>query len=228
MKKLIALLFVFVCAFVFVGCKKTTEPEKTKEPTKTQEPAKTQETEPAKTQETEPASAVDSVVSDEFKSLCTGKKVYATTCGQADLATLCVIIDDSIDDEDAYENSDDLKASDVIEGAVVLLVVGGSNKGLGAAGTDVTSEANRASEFAALADQGKITLVVVHIGGAARRGDTSDPIIKAAAPSADLLLVVEGGNEDGYFTNVAEQNGIALFLFSKASKMKSSFAKLFE
>lgn len=227
MKRLFSFVFIFVSVLTLVafsfGCSKQEE----KQPTK-QEPAKTQE--PAQTGE--PAGqTLDVLVSEEFFGLCKGKKVYASTCGQADLETLGIIVEDgleSLDMEDPTVYQNDLVAADVEDGSVVLLVVGGSNKGLGAAKTDVASEAARASEFASKAEDGKITLVVIHIGGTARRGDTSDPIIKAAAPSADLLLVVAEGNGDGYFTNVSSEHNIPLFLYSKTSKMKPSFVKLFE
>ena len=230
MKKLFAFLFICVCALTFVACGEEKEAAKTNETNKTQEGEKTPVVNTGNNGEKtpEPVSTVDAVVGDEFSGLCTGKKVYATTCGQADLATLDVLLEDSLETElELYTSDEKLVASEVEDGSVVFLVVGGSNKGLGAAGTDVTAEANRASDFASAAKSGKITLVVFHIGGESRRGDTSDPIIKAAAPSANLLLVVESGNSDGYFTSVSEEYNIPLYLFSKAAKLKPSLAKLF-
>ena len=222
MKKLFGLLFVFVCSFALFACSKKTEDTNTKK----EETAQTVVT-PVEEGE---KSTVDALISEEFFSLCKDKEVYATTCGQADLATLQVIIEDSLADldmEDPTHYEPDYSASDIPNGAILFLVVGGSLKGLGAAGVDVESEAARATEFANKAKAGEITLIVVHIGGSARRGDTSDPIIKAAAPKANMLLVVETGNEDGYFTNVSKDNNIPLFLYSKQSKMKASIAKLF-
>ena len=129
--------------------------------------------------------------------------------------------------DDIVIRQDDLEASEVEEGAVVFMVVGGSNKGLGVAGTNVSNEAKRASDFATLSDYGKITLIVFHVGKEARRGDTSDPIIRAVAPNANMLIVVEGGNNDGYFTTISEENNIDLYLYTKSKKIKVVFELLF-
>lgn len=177
---------------------------------------------------------VDVDLDSKWAGKLVGRTVYLTTCGQADSGVVSSILSNGGVLDEAYVSNDLLTAKEVEDAVtetsgvpVVILVVGASSKGLGAAGVDVSSETSRANEFASAASQNKIELIVVHVGGTARRGQTSDPIIKAAAPDAHLLLVVETGNADNYFTNTAAENSIELYLYSKNSKMIIPFKTLF-
>jgi len=130
MKRLFSFVFIFVLVLTLVACSFGCSKKQENQPTK-QDPAKTQE--PAKTGEpTEPAGqTLDVLVSEEFFGLCKGKKVYASTCGQADLETLGIIVEDgleSLDMEDPTVYQNDLVAADVEDGSVVLLVVGDLTK----------------------------------------------------------------------------------------------------
>jgi len=53
-------------------------------------------------------------------------------------------------------------------------------------------------------------IITLHVGGEARRGDLSDSFITKIAPAADYLIVVEGGNKDGLFTQIAADNVIPM------------------
>ena len=223
MKKILLFLLSFVCLFALVACSSKEDPKPTPDPTP--DPDNTE---------------LDKIVSDNFKGIASGKKIYLTTCGQSDVGVVELLLEDMIDDnqdaikanfggkstvEEVVTRVDDLKAENVEEGSMLIVVVGGSNKGLGAAGTNVSDETKRASDFAKL--KGKVTLVVVHIGKQARRGDTSDPIIRAIAPSADLIMVAVDGDFDGYFTGVAESNKIEYHQYSLIPKLTPSFLKMF-
>lgn len=181
-----------------------------------------------------PSTEVDKALADELKGIASGKKVYLTTVGQSDvekIENLLFSVDEDANIYDAATGSADsskavnvakanlLTAAEVESGSVVLLVTGSSSKGLGSAGTDVAKEITRAQAFADKAAAGDITLIVFHVGGASRRGTSTDPVLEVACPGANLLLVVETGNEDGYFTNVAGEYNIPLYLYSKTSKI---------
>lgn len=160
-------------------------------------------------------------------------EIFLTTCGQSDVATVANMLDDAGVPTAKIKQEELITAREVItsgadEKPLVLLVVGTSSKGLGNAGTDVAKETKRAQDFAQAHLDGSIRLVIFHVGGAARRGSNSDPVINAACKSADLLLVVEEGNSDGLFTNLAKDNSIPLYLYSKASKMAPAISKLFK
>lgn len=229
MKKLFGFLFLFVCLFALVACgsKDNSGTNPSGDGTGEKDP------------DPQPQTDVDSDVSDAFKGIASGKKIYLTTCGQSDVDIVEIILSGLIEEnEDAmkanfdgkstYEEivtrKDSLKAEEVEDGSVVFVVVGGSNKGLGTAGTDVSKETQRAADFASA--KGRITLIVLHVGKQARRGDTSDPIIRAVAPSAKLLMVVNDGDFDGYFAGVAKANSIEYHQYSKNPKLAPSFLKM--
>ena len=144
-----------------------------------------------------------------------GKTSYLTTVGQAD-ADIVNNVFKKAGLGTAYTNNNMLSASDVEDGAVVLLTLGASSKGLGAAGVDEDHEEARAAEFAAAAAQGKFTLILFHVGGTPRRGASSDPIIEAAFPGAKACFVVSTGNADGFFTNLASTNNVDLYAIAKS------------
>lgn len=214
MKKLFAFLVCALCAFMLFACNK-------EEPKKEDPKEENQQQQPA-----DQTSDVDKALDAKFKGLAKDKKFYLTTIGQADVDKVQSLLDDfDLEDGKDYTKKNNLTATDVEEGAVVFVVIGTSGKGLGAAGTDLNGEKKRANDF--IAKEG-ITLVVFHVGGLDRRGDTTDPIIDIVCPKANLLLVVNTANGDNKFTNIAKENNIDLYLFSKTSKMSSAVATLLD
>ena len=92
----------------------------------------------------------------------------------------------------------------------LIIAAGASSKGLGAAGIDENDELNRAADLVKKAKEKNIKIVVVHIGGEARRGDLSDKFINPVLNSADHIIVVKGGDKYGLFTNAAKSKGIPI------------------
>ncbi|MBK8598917.1 MAG: hypothetical protein IPP07_09270 [Holophagales bacterium] len=82
---------------------------------------------------------------------------------------------------------------------VLVVVVGASTKGLGAAGLDIAKEAERAKALLAAAREKKVGVLVLHTGGASRRGKTTDDLIRLVVPMADHVVVVASGNADKIF-----------------------------
>ena len=155
------------------------------------------------------------------------KKCYLTTTGQADLDTVNNLFKLS-GTSSLIEKNALLNAADVEEGAVVFLTLGNSGKGLGAAGIDKASEKTRAEAFAAAAKQGKITLVLFHVGGIQRRGE-SDEIIEVAFNGADACFITSDGNPDGFFDTLASTNNVDFYptesLFDMVDYVKGMFGK---
>jgi hypothetical protein len=85
----------------------------------------------------------------------------------------------------------------------LVLVVGASAKGLGAAGLDMTKEIARTRALLAAAHEQKIPVLVMHTGGESRRGKTSNDLIDVVVPEADHVIVVAGGNKDKVFNTLA-------------------------
>ena len=108
------------------------------------------------------------------------------------------------------ENQPLLKADEIGEGKILVAVVGGSSKGLGAAGIDKDQENDRVGALLEAAGKAGIKILVMHVGGEGRRGALSDAFIETAVPYADALIVVDGGNDDGLFDRLIEGKGVKL------------------
>ena len=215
MKKLFVFFVCAICALMLFACNKPADGSKTDGDGAGGNGGKTSDTE-----------ELDKALDAKYKGLLKDKKLYLTTIGQADVDKVVSLLDDlDMEAGTDYTKKNDLTAAEVEDGAIVFVVIGTSGKGLGAAGTDLNGEKKRANDF--IAKEG-ITLVVFHVGGVDRRGDTTDPVIDIVAPEADLLLVVNSGNEDGKFTKIAKDNNVDLYLFSKTSKISSALNTLFD
>ncbi len=99
---------------------------------------------------------------------------------------------------------------DLNQAATLVLSLGASLKGLGAAGLDVRQEKERVSALVAASGAKKIPIICLHLGGEARRGQLSDDFISTFLPYARLAIVVKSGNQDGIFTRLCQQHDIPL------------------
>jgi len=98
----------------------------------------------------------------------------------------------------------EIAAPDDLEGIGMMIVgVGASTKGLGAAGLDLEQESERAANLLAAAHARSVKIVGVHIGGHPRRGEISDPLNELVMMESDTFVVWIQGNEDDFFTRLA-------------------------
>lgn len=99
----------------------------------------------------------------------------------------------------------ELAAAKDLEGIELMIVgVGASTKGLGAAGLDVEAERQRAESLLAAAKEKSIKTIGVHIGGKPRRGEISDALNELVMVESDIFVAWHDGNEDGFFTRLAK------------------------
>jgi hypothetical protein len=99
----------------------------------------------------------------------------------------------------------EIAAPEDLEGIAMMIVgVGASTKGLGAAGLDLEKEARRASTLLATAKERSVKIVGVHVGGKPRRGEVSDPLNELVMMASDTFVVWQEGDEDAFFTGLAE------------------------
>lgn len=82
---------------------------------------------------------------------------------------------------------------------VLIAVVGGSSKGLGAAGINKDDEKARAQGVIEAARKKNMKIIIMHVGGEGRRGDLSDMFITAVTKFGDRVIVVKSGNADKIF-----------------------------
>lgn len=92
----------------------------------------------------------------------------------------------------------------------VVMVAGGSLKGLRAAGLTVEDEKKRVERILKAAEEREIYILAMHIGGEARRGELSDPFIEQVFAEADGGIIVEGGDKDHQIRDMAKTGEIPL------------------
>jgi len=92
----------------------------------------------------------------------------------------------------------------------IIVVCGGSTKGLGAAKIDKQEEYNRVEKLIKAAKGDRIPIIAVHVGGKSRRGALSDYFNKLVAENASHIIVVKNGNQDAFFTKIAKKKGIVV------------------
>jgi len=116
----------------------------------------------------------------------------------------------------------------------LIITMGASLKGMGAAGIEIEDELARAAALIAEARKLGVKIIGAHIEGLKRRsqgaaaGDTTDEqSIDTVAPSADILIVYKEGNSDGRFTTIAQAKKIPLVEFEKTIDLIPALEKLF-
>lgn len=110
----------------------------------------------------------------------------------------------------------------------LVLVVGASSKGLGAAGISAEVELVRTQALIKKAKELKLSIIVMHVGGASRRGAMSDNFIKPCMEAADYAIVVASGDEDGLFTELASKAKITLTKVDRISSAGAPLAAAFK
>jgi hypothetical protein len=100
--------------------------------------------------------------------------------------------------------------ADVQGKKTVILCVGVSLKGFGAAGINLETETSRANDIVAAAKAAGAYVILAHIGGEERRDNMSNRMLGVAMPLADAYIVYAQGNADGYFTKEAGSKPLVL------------------
>jgi len=198
--------------------------EKTKEPEKQPEKAQGTETKPA-----QDAEKSDEKVAEETsqKSGSTFEQpVLLTSSGQsADVQMVKVLLDRA---NIKYVINPTVKAEEVKDVKTLILAVGGSSKGLGAAGINAEQEMERTLGVISKAKELNLKIITVHIGGEARRGELSDKFINACVPKSDYVIVVAEGNKDNLFTKLTKDNNIPMDVVNKITDAVEPLKKVFE
>ena len=109
----------------------------------------------------------------------------------------------------------------------VVIAVGNSTKGLGAAGISQEQETARAQEFMAAVEKKGVKVILCHIGGATRRGSLSDAFADMVLPLSSYMVVKEDGNEDSKFTSYASAHSIPITLVYGSKDTVDAFRLIF-
>lgn len=141
-------------------------------------------------------------------SSAAASEIVLTSVGQSPDATMIRVVLRKM--KINAENQPLLRPEGLAGEKILVAVVGGSSKGLGAAGIDKDQEIERVTGLFQSAKQKGMKLLIMHIGGEGRRGTLSDAFIEAAAPHADRLIVVDGGNNDKIFDRLVEGKNVKI------------------
>ena len=119
------------------------------------------------------------------------------------------------------------KPSDLENIKTLVIVPGFSSKGLGAAGISREDEMKRVKELLTSAKKNKIKILMLHIGGNARRGNQSDDFNQLAAESSSYMIVVSQADEDKFFSNISKKTKIPIKLVDKIAQASDPLNKVF-
>ena len=107
---------------------------------------------------------------------------------------------------------------------VLVLVVGGSSKGLGGAGLDQEKETARVTAVIEKAKSLGLTIVCMHIGGQDRRGTMSDAFINLAFPNADYAIILKEGDTDDLMKNILAAKNVPTAYVDKTTASREVLA----
>lgn len=119
------------------------------------------------------------------------------------------------------------QASELQEHKTLVLSLGASLKGLGAAGLDISQEKARINELVQAAREQNIPIFCLHLGGEARRGQLTDELITMLVPQSAAVIVVNSGNQDGIFTRLCQEQDIPLTGVDRAVDALKPFKEAF-
>lgn len=120
------------------------------------------------------------------------------------------------------------QTSELQDHKTLVLSIGASMKGLGAAGLDINQEKARINKLIQGAKDKNIPIFCLHLGGETRRGQLTDELITMLVPQSAAVLVVNSGNSDGIFTSLCDQHDIPLTGVDRAVDALKPFKDAFE
>jgi len=107
-----------------------------------------------------------------------------------------------------------VKAEDLTSKSYKTLIItmGTSGKGMGAAGIDINDELDRIDKLIEEARKQNMLIIGMHIEGEARRTGNCEKSIDLVAPGVDFLIVRSDGNKDGRFDLIAKEKHIPMII----------------
>ncbi|MGC9320850.1 MAG: DUF6305 family protein [Kosmotogaceae bacterium] len=153
--------------------------------------------------------------------------VAVTSAGQSPGALQFTVVAKMIKLEYTFEKLLSVETVEISQFKTLVLVVGASGKGLGAANIDIEAEILRVKSLAEAANESGVKVVICNLEGESRRGASSDRIVTELAPFADAYFVKSDADQDGFFTSLSEEAGVPLATFEKTVDLKDVLAEYF-
>jgi len=151
--------------------------------------------------------------------------ILITSSGQSPDAFVIKVLLDRAKIDASYDGL--IKADQIKDYKSLIMVMGGSTKGLGAAGIDEKFELDRTKNILDEAEKQGMLMLGIHIGGEGRRGPLSMQFIDVVAPRMQALIVTEEGNKDGYFTKLSEEKEIPLVVLKTTPEVGEVLQEIF-
>jgi hypothetical protein len=155
--------------------------------------------------------------------------VVVTTCGQSPGALMVKMISQQVG---INITQNDLLTAESLEGSdykTLIVTMGTSGKGMGAAGTNMKEEAERINNLITTAKENGLQVLGAHIEGMSRRADDNDAqSIEIVMHQSDALIIKDASNQDGFFTEKSEELNIPAVFFDKNNEMGEAIKKLFD
>ena len=73
-----------------------------------------------------------------------------------------------------------------------------------------------------------VKVLVMHTGGEARRGKTSNDLIQVVMPQADYVVVVAAGNKDKLFTTLGAKQSVPVREVTKVAEAGNAVRAVFK
>lgn len=161
----------------------------------------------------------------EFDKALLQKPVLVTSIGQsADVSMLDALLK-KVGAE--YTFNATASAEELANYKTVIIAAGASSKGLGAAGISQEDEIARAEAMMKVAEENEITVILMHLGGASRRGTLSDRFSDMVLEKSAYIIMVEDGNQDSKFTEAAVEKQVPITLLSTIADAMTVLKDLF-
>ena len=109
----------------------------------------------------------------------------------------------------------------------LIITMGTSGKGMGAAGIDINYEFNRIEELIKEARKQNILIIGMHIEGEARRTGHCEESIDLVAPRVDYLIVRSDGNKDGRFDLISKEKNIPMTIIEETLELNDLLKEMF-
>ncbi|MBO4424266.1 MAG: hypothetical protein J5768_02010 [Spirochaetales bacterium] len=152
--------------------------------------------------------------------------VFVTSFGQSTDAAMLDTVMKRIGVDYVYNAT---ATADTIKGyKTIIIAVGASTKGLGAAGISEADETARAKAIMEYINANDVEVICCHIGGSARRGTLSDLYSDMVMEKASLIVLKEDANFDYKFTKYAEEHNKPISLIYATKDALTVFTEIFQ
>jgi hypothetical protein len=109
----------------------------------------------------------------------------------------------------------------------LVVVLGSSLKGLGAAGISIDQELARVKSLVNAAKERGVFVLGIHTEGEARRGGNCERVINEVIPLLDYLLLRSDGNKDGRFDLITEEHKVPMVVVDETAEIGDLLKEIF-